>query len=71
MPSDEELDQLYAAYERALDEYAEATSAVYERIRRRTLPTAEEFARKLTAQAVLQGARRAFWKATRQSQRVH
>jgi hypothetical protein len=71
IPRDEALDQLYGVYERALDEYSEATSVVYDRIRHRTLPTTEEFARKRVAQLALVNARRAYWKATRRSQRTH
>jgi hypothetical protein len=69
--TDEELSHLYVAYERALDEYSEAASAVYECTRRRSLPTAQEFARKRVAQLSLMDARRAFWKATRRTQRAH
>ena len=69
-PTREELNELQDVYQQALDEYENATSAVMDRVRGRSLPTAEEFARKRAAQIALGDARRAFWKASRQSQRL-
>ena len=64
-PTRDELNVLHEAYERALDEYAEATTAVMDRIRQRMLPSGEQFARKRAAQQVLITTRRAFWRANR------
>jgi len=67
----DELNVLHEAYERALDEYADATTAVMDRIRRRMLPTGEQFARKRAAQQVLITTRRAFWRANRRYSSQH
>ena len=67
---DERLNRLHLTYTRALDEHSEASSAVYDSIRQRELPTDEEMARKREAQVALARARRAFWKAIRQKQRA-
>jgi hypothetical protein len=64
----EELNELHEAYQHALDEYEDATTVVIDRVRRRSMPTAEEFARKRVAQLALVDARRAFWKANRLNQ---
>jgi hypothetical protein len=73
--TNEQLRHLHVVYKRALEEYAEATSAIYACIRRRILPTAEALARKQVAQVALQCERRAFWKASRRfaraSERTH
>jgi hypothetical protein len=63
---DEELNRLHLTYTRALDEHAEASSAVYDSIRQRALPTDQELARKSDAKIALARARRAFWRAIRQ-----
>jgi hypothetical protein len=65
--TDEELNQLRLVYKRAFNEYSEAAFAINDRIRRRALPTAEEFARKRAAHTALLDASRAVWKATRQT----
>jgi hypothetical protein len=70
IPTDEQLNHLHFVYRHAQDEYSEATSAIYDCIRRRTLPTAEALARKRVAQVALVDARRAFWKASRRSGRA-
>ena len=70
-PTRDELNVLHEAYERALDEYADATTAVMDRIRRRMLPTGEQFARKRAAQQVLITTRRAFWRANRRYSSQH
>jgi hypothetical protein len=64
-PTRDELNALHEAYERALDEYARATTVVMDRIRRRALPSGEEFARKRVAHQTLITTRRAFWRANR------
>ena len=69
--TDEELNVLHVAYQRAFDEYSSATSAINDCVRRRMLPTAEEFARKRVAQIALLDARRALWKASRRRPRTH
>jgi broad specificity phosphatase PhoE len=68
--TDEAFKQLSDTYRQALDEYDAATSVVYDSIRRRTLPTAEEFARKRDAQSTLRHRRKSFWKAVRQRSRL-
>ena len=66
--TDEEvLHQLRLAYTRAFNEYSEATFAIKERVRHRSLPTAAEFARKRTAHTALLDASRAVWKARRRT----
>ena len=67
---DAELTQLQLTYTLALDEHSKATSAIYDSIRQRALPTDEELARKREAQVALARARRAFWKAIRQKNRA-
>ena len=68
--TEEQFDVLSLTSRRALDEYREATAAVYECIRRRVMPTSEEFDRKQVAQLVLLETRRSFWKALRRRERV-
>jgi hypothetical protein len=67
--TDEALNRVRRAYERAFDEYSEAEFAINDCVRRRVMPTGEEFARKRVAQLALLDARRAVRKATRRSGR--
>lgn len=69
--TDEDMNELHLAYQRAFAEYSSATSAINDCVRRRMLPTAEEFARKRVAQLALLDARRALWKASRRRPRTH
>jgi hypothetical protein len=68
--TEEEFNLLSLTYRQALDEYHEATSAIYECIRRRAMPTSEELDRKQLAQLALLETRRSFWKAVRRRERV-
>ena len=69
--TDDDLNDLHLAYQRAFAEYSTAASAINDCVRRRVLPTAEEFARKRVAQLALLDARRALWKASRRRPRTH
>jgi len=63
--ANDEIDELRRAYKRALDEYLKATSAINDHIRRRVLPTGEEFARQRVAHFALVEARRTITKASK------
>jgi hypothetical protein len=70
-PTRDELNALHQAYEQALAEHGRATTVVMDRIRRRMLPSNEEFACKRVAYQTLVVTRRAFWRANRRYSSQH
>jgi hypothetical protein len=60
--TEQERNQLRLAYRRAFNEYSEASYAIDDRLRRRSLPTAQEFARRRAAHSALLDASLAVWK---------
>lgn len=60
-----EFNELHRNYQRAFDLYSDAVSTINACVRRRSLPTAEQFARRRVAMMELMEARRTLAKARR------
>jgi hypothetical protein len=61
-----ELNQLHRNYQRAFELYTDAVSTINACVRSRSLPTAEQFARRRVAMMELMEARRSLARARRQ-----